>query len=35
MSKQPVIVAAKRTPVGRFFGGLIKVPSPQLGAFVL
>jgi acetyl-CoA C-acetyltransferase len=35
MSKQPVIVAAKRTPVGRFFGGLSKVPSPQLGAFVL
>ncbi|MCC7388590.1 MAG: thiolase family protein [Phycisphaerales bacterium] len=35
MSQQPVIVAAKRTPIGRFFGSLSKVPSPQLGAFVL
>ncbi|MBK7404521.1 MAG: thiolase family protein [Phycisphaerales bacterium] len=35
MSNQPVIVAAKRTPIGRFFGGLSKTPSPQLGSYVL
>jgi acetyl-CoA C-acetyltransferase len=35
MSTQAVILAAKRTPVGKFFGGLSKVPSPQLGAYVL
>lgn len=32
---QPVILAAKRTPIGRFFGGLSKVPSPQLGAYAI
>ena len=35
MSNQPVILAAKRTPVGRFFGGLSKVPSPLLGSYAL
>jgi acetyl-CoA C-acetyltransferase len=35
MSMQPVILAAKRTPIGRFFGGLSKVPSPQLGAYAI
>jgi acetyl-CoA C-acetyltransferase len=35
MPEQPVIVAAKRTPVGRFFGGLSNVPSPQLGAYAI
>jgi acetyl-CoA C-acetyltransferase len=35
MSNQPVIVAAKRTPIGRFFGGLSKIPSPQLGAYAV
>lgn len=35
MSSQAVIVAAKRTPVGRFFGGLSKVPSPKLGALAI
>lgn len=35
MSNQPVIIAAKRTPIGRFFGGFTKVPSPQLGAFAI
>src|SRR5690349_22698324 len=35
MSTQPVILAAKRTPVGKFFGGLSKVPAPQLGSYVL
>ena len=29
---QPVILAARRTPVGRFLGGLSRVPSPELGA---
>jgi acetyl-CoA C-acetyltransferase len=32
---QPVILAAKRTPIGRFLGGLSRVPSPQLGALVV
>jgi acetyl-CoA C-acetyltransferase len=32
---QPVIVAAKRTPIGRFLGGLTRVPSPRLGAFAI
>src|SRR5262245_28864127 len=30
--KQVCILAAKRTPVGRFLGALSRVPSPQLGA---
>ncbi len=30
-----VIVSAKRTPVGKFFGGLSKVPSPVLGSYVI
>lgn len=29
----PVILAAKRTPIGRFFGGLAKVHSPNLAAY--
>ncbi|MCZ6837158.1 MAG: thiolase family protein [Planctomycetota bacterium] len=32
---QPVILASKRTPVGRFFGGLSRTPSPQLGAYAI
>ncbi len=28
----PVILAAKRTPIGKFFGGLARVPSPVLGS---
>jgi acetyl-CoA C-acetyltransferase len=35
MPAQPVIVAAKRTPIGRFFGGLSKVPSAQLGSYAI
>ncbi len=35
MSNQPVILAARRTPIGRFMGGLSKVPSPQLGAYAI
>lgn len=29
----PVILAAKRTPIGKFFGGLSKVPAPILGSY--
>jgi acetyl-CoA C-acetyltransferase len=29
----PVILAAKRTPIGKFVGGLKGVPSPLLGAY--
>ncbi len=35
MSNSPVIVAARRTPVGKFFGGLSKVPSPVLGSYAI
>ncbi len=35
MSNTPVIVSAKRTPIGRFFGGLSKVPSPVLGSYAI
>ncbi|MBX3405850.1 MAG: thiolase family protein [Phycisphaeraceae bacterium] len=35
MSSQPVILAAKRTPIGKFFGGLSKVPSPALGSYAI
>lgn len=31
----PVILAAKRTPIGRFFGGLSKVHSPILGSYAI
>ena len=31
----PVILAAKRTPIGRFLGGLSKTPSPQLGSYAI
>ncbi len=32
---QPVILAAQRTPIGRFFGGLSRTASPQLGAYAI
>ncbi len=35
MSNQPVILAAKRTPIGKFFGGLSKVPAPILGSYAI
>ena len=35
MPTQPVILAAKRTPIGKFFGGLARVPSPVLGSYAL
>jgi len=31
----PVILAAKRTPIGKFFGGAAKVPSPILGSYAI
>ncbi|MBA4027815.1 MAG: acetyl-CoA C-acyltransferase [Planctomyces sp.] len=31
----PVILAAKRTPIGRFLGGLSKVPAPVLGSYAV
>lgn len=31
----PVILAAKRTPIGRFLGGLSRTPAPQLGAYAI
>lgn len=31
----PVILAAKRTPIGRFNGGFTKVPSPLLGSYAI
>lgn len=34
-TRQPIIIAARRTPVGRFLGGLSRVPSPQLGCFAI
>jgi acetyl-CoA C-acetyltransferase len=30
-----VILAARRTPTGRFLGGLSRIPSPQLGAYAI
>lgn len=33
--RTPVIVAAKRTPIGRFFGSFSRTTSPQLGAFAV
>jgi acetyl-CoA C-acetyltransferase len=32
---RPVILAARRTPVGKFLKGLSRVPSPQLGAYAI
>ncbi|MEN1704453.1 MAG: thiolase family protein [Planctomycetota bacterium] len=35
MSNQPVIVAAKRTPIGRFMGGFSRTPATKLGAWAI
>lgn len=35
LSRQPVIVAAARTPVGRFLGGLSSLQAPELGAVAI
>ncbi len=32
LSRQPVIVAAARTPIGRYLGGLQSLTAPELGA---
>jgi acetyl-CoA C-acetyltransferase len=34
-SREPVIVAAARTPIGRFLGGLVPLSAPQLGAIAI
>ncbi|MAY75104.1 MAG: acetyl-CoA C-acyltransferase [Phycisphaerae bacterium] len=34
-SQQPVIVAAKRTPIGKFFGGLASTPATKLGSYAI
>ena len=34
-SAQPVIIAARRTPVGRFLGGLSRVQATKLGSFAV
>ena len=34
-SRQPVIVSAARTPIGRFLGGLSQLTAPELGAIAI
>ena len=31
----PVILSARRTPIGRFLGGLSRVPAPDLGQYAI
>ncbi|MDA0975361.1 MAG: acetyl-CoA C-acetyltransferase [Planctomycetota bacterium] len=33
--RTPVILAARRTPIGRFMGGLARVPAPDLGSYAI
>ena len=35
LSRQPVIVSAARTPIGRFLGGLAPLTAPELGAVAI
>ncbi len=35
LSRQPVIVSATRTPVGKFLGALSSITAPELGAIVI
>ena len=35
LSRQPVIVAAARTPIGKFLGALAALPAPELGAVAI
>ncbi len=35
LSRQPVIVSAARTPIGRFLGGLAPLSAPELGAIAI
>ena len=32
---QPVILSAKRTPIGKFLGGLSRTTAPELGAHAI
>jgi acetyl-CoA C-acetyltransferase len=34
-SRQPVIVSAARTPIGKYLGGLASLPAPELGAIAI
>src|SRR3982750_2205872 len=34
-SRQPVIVSAARTPIGRYLGGLAPLSAPELGAIAI
>jgi acetyl-CoA C-acetyltransferase len=35
LSRQPVIVSAARTPIGKFLGGLASLSAPELGAIAI
>ncbi len=35
LSRQPVIVSAARTPIGRYLGGLAALTAPELGAIAI
>ena len=35
LSRQPVIIAAARTPIGKFLGALSALPAPELGAVAI
>lgn len=35
LSRQPVIVGAARTPIGRYLGGLASLAAPELGAIAI
>lgn len=35
LARQPVIVAAARTPIGRYLGGLAPLSAPELGAIAI
>jgi acetyl-CoA C-acetyltransferase len=35
LSRQPVIVSAARTPIGRYLGGLAPLSAPELGAIAI
>lgn len=35
MTNIPVILGAKRTPIGKFMGGFSRVPAPLLGAYAI
>ena len=34
-SNQPIVLAARRTVVGRFLGGLSRVSSPEIGSWAI